>query len=133
MGLEEIDRYQELYTQWAAITDFNLEERTKQVPSQKQFWSTRLMDAKRDKLKLERQKKTIKAGVLDKLLGNSPVSLSKKTLDQVEDSPQLEKINEKIEDIDMIILALEYIYKNVTFIANDIKNIIDCRRLDVGC
>ena len=127
-----IKHYQELYTEWSRIDDLNLSEKVKQVPSQKQFWATRLIDSKVEKLKLERQKKAIKKSVLETMYKESPVNLSKKIEEQVDNSPQLEKITEKIEDIDMVILALDYIYSNVKFVDSSIRNILDDKKLESG-
>lgn len=127
---DDIKKYQQMYMDWTKIDDINLEEKCKQVPSQKQFWSSRLLEAQIKKLELEKKKKLIKDELIQSRIKDSPVALNKKTLDEVEDSDYLEKINNKIEENDVLIMALTGIVKNVTFIAQDMKNIIDSKKLN---
>jgi len=128
--MQLFDTYRELYEDFCKIDDFNLEDRVKGVPAQKQFWASRLIDAKINRDKLYKQKKALTLAVKDKLLANSPVSLDKKTLDSLDSSPQLEKINENIKESDYLIEYLELIFKNISFISQDFKNIIDLKRLE---
>lgn len=130
MSMELLKRYQEQYEAFAKIDDFNLEQTTKRVPAEKHFWVARLIDAKLEKNQLLRQKKNLRNSIVDKVLEDSPVALNKKFMDELDASPQFEYLNELIQDADMLIEYLEHVVKCVSFIAQDIKNIISLKELE---
>ena len=122
-----------MYADFSKFDDFNLEEKAKQVPSQKQFWASRLIDAKRDKAKLMKQKKLIRDSLTDKLGSQNVVRLDKHSIDQqIENAPSMDELNDRIAENGFLIEFLEMIFKCVQFIAQDIKNIVDIRRIETG-
>ena len=128
--MELLEQYQKQYIEFCNIDDFNLEQRAKKVPAEKHFWVSRLIEAKIKKGQLLKQKKQLKFEVTKKLIGDAPVSLNKKTLDQIEDTPQLEQINDSLQEMDYLIEYLEHLVKAISFIAQDIKNIISIKTLE---
>lgn len=131
MSLELINRYKDQYEEFTKIDDFNLESRARRVPAEKHFWSARLIDAKIEKYILLKQKKKIKDDVIKKILKESPVTLDKKTLDTIDSSYEMEEINDKIEMQVFLIEFLETLMKNVQFIAQDIKNMVDLKKIEL--
>lgn len=125
---DEIDTYRDIYAEWVKIDDLNLEDKVKQVPSQKQFWLSRLIDAKRDLIKLNKRKKSLREAVISKMV-NGPVRADKVAMKEVDNSPQLEDINDKIEQVELLVEFLENLLKLVSFISQDFKNIIDVKKL----
>lgn len=125
-----LETYKTHYQEFTQIDDFNLEEKTKKIPSEKQFWVARLIDSKIEKDKLISQKKKLKNSLIKKMMDNSPVNLDKKTLDKLDNIPQIEEIDEKIKEYEYLIEYLELVVKNMSYIAQDIKNIISIKELE---
>ena len=129
MSYELIKKYQTQYEEFAKINDFNLEDVTRRVPSEKHFWVCRLIDAKIDKDKLYKLKASTKHTLQKKLMEESPVALNKQYLDDLDKTPSLEAINQKIKEQEYLIEYLEKLVSQITFIGNDIKNILELRKL----
>ena len=120
-----IKKYNEKYFEFAQINDINLEERAKKIPYEKHFWVSRLIDEKMKYEKLKRKKKKMFREIAKELHEESPVALTRNTLkDKVENTKEIEKINETLADLEMLISFLEQVVKNISFIGQDIKNII---------
>ena len=129
MSDELIKKYQTQYEEFAKITDFNLEDVTRRVPSEKHFWVCRLIDAKIEKDKLYKLKASTKHILQKRIMEESPVALNKQVLDDLDKTPSLENINQKIKEQEYLIEYLEKLVSQITFIGNDIKNILELRKL----
>lgn len=129
MSLELIKKYQAQYEEFTKINDFNLEEITRRVPAEKHFWVCRLIDAKIEKDKLYKQKAATKHTLQKKLEEEAPVKLNKQVLDDLDKTPSLENINQKIKEQEYLVEYLEKLVSQITFIGNDIKNIISIKSL----
>lgn len=129
MSYEKIKIYQKQYEEFCNFDDFNLEDRTKRVPAEKHFWVCRLIDAKIDKDKLYKQKASTKNTLQRRIQEDSPVVLNKQVLDDLDKTPSLEAINQKIKEQEYLIEYLEKLVSQITFIGNDMKNIIELRKL----
>lgn len=128
--MELLKQYKEQYEEFTKIDDFNLEQRAKRVPAEKHFWVARLIDAKIEREKLFKSKKKLKNTIIKKMMEDSPVKLDKKLLDKIDDTDHFEDINDKIKDNEILIEYLELVVKSVSFIAQDIKNIISLKELE---
>ena len=53
----------------------------------------------------------------------------KKTLDNIDNTPELEDINDKLKDSEYLIEYLDHVVKIFSFLDNSIKNIIECEKL----
>jgi hypothetical protein len=130
MSYETIKKYQQQYEEFCKIDDFTLEDRTKRVPAEKHFWVCRLIDAKIEKDKLYRSKASTKNILQKKIMEESPVVLNKQVLDDLDKTPSLENINQKIKEQEYLIEYLEKLVSQITFIGNDIKNILELKKLE---
>lgn len=130
MSYELIKKYQSQYEEFAKITDFNLEDVTRRVPSEKHFWVCRLIDAKIEKDKLYRSKASTKHTLQKRIMEESPVALNKQVLDDLDKTPSLEAINQKIKEQEYLIEYLTKIVDIITYISQDIKNIILIKQLE---
>jgi hypothetical protein len=130
MSYETIKKYQQQYEEFCKIDDFTLEDRTKRVPAEKHFWVCRLIDAKIEKDKLYRAKASTKSMLQKKIMEESPVVLNKQVLDDLDKTPSLENINQKIKEQEYLIEYLEKLVSQITFIGNDIKNILELKKLE---
>ncbi len=127
--MEIIKRYQQQYEEFCQIDDFTLEDRARRVPAEKHFWVCRLIDAKIEKDRLIRLKNKKREDVQQKLLQESPVKLNKQYLDKIDESDALVDLTQKIKDQEFVIEYLDLLVRQVTFIAQDIKNIVEIKRL----
>jgi len=128
--MEIIKRYQEQYSEFCQIDDFNLESRAKRVPAEKHFWVCRLIDAKIEKDRLIKQKDATKSQLVDKVVSESPVKLNKQIVGDIDDAPSLKALNQKIREHDFLIEYLEKLVNQITYIAQDIKNITEIKKLE---
>jgi hypothetical protein len=125
----EYERLKKDTAEWCSINMINIGDKTKQAVGRKQWVVSRLFDTKRDLIKLQKEKVKLKQAVIDKLIQNSPVNLDKSTLAAIDNSPQLEVINEQIKDCEFLVAYLEYSVKMYAYIAQDIKNMLESHKL----
>ena len=127
---KEYERLKQDTAEWCSINLMNIGDRTKQAIGRKQWIVARLFDTKRDLFKLQKEKKILKQAVIDKLIENSPVNLDKSTMTAIDNSSELESINEQIKDCEFLVEYLEVSVKMYTYIAQDIKNILTAHTLE---
>jgi len=125
------DDYRKQYTQFTSINDMNLEERIMRVPAEKHFWVERLIEAKRLKFKLLKERKVQKDANIKKAIQEGVVNLTKQTLDKLDNTEEIEIIDEKIQDNDLLVEYLEHVVKHITYIAQDIKNILTIKEMQM--
>lgn len=130
MSEDLLTRYQNQYIEFATLNDFTLESRAKQVPAEKHFWVCRLIDAKILRDKLLKQKVKTKKSLEQKLAKESPVILTRQIMEDLDNTPTLETLNQEIKNLDYLIEYLEHLVKSISFIAQDIKNIIEIKKLE---
>jgi len=128
----EYERLKKDTAEWCSINLTNIGDKTKQAIGRKQWVVARLFDYKRDLLKLKKEKENLKKIITEKLIEKSPVNLDKSTMAAIDNSPQLEEINEQIKDCEFLITYLEYSVKMYAYIAQDIKNLLDAHRLETS-
>lgn len=128
MSYELLKKYQSQYEEFVRIDDFSLEDRARRVPAEKHFWVCRLIDAKIEKDRLYKSKTATKNALQKKIKAESPVALNNRMLDDL-DSPSLEAIDQKIKEQEMLVEYLERLVGQITFIGNDIKSIIELKKL----
>lgn len=114
------------------IDEMNLLEKQMMLPAIKHKWVARLIEEKRNLNKLNRKKKELKEKVFDTLQKNGiPTGIPKSNLEKkIESSESIIKINEDIENSEIIIEYLEKvesIFKSMTF---DLKNIVEITKME---
>ena len=114
------------------IDEINLSQKQLMLPAIKHKWVARLIEQKRKFNALNKKKKIIRAAVVASLEKEGmPPGLPKSALDKkIENSDAIQKINEEIEDTEIIIEYLEKIETIFRTMTYDIKNIIDINRLE---
>lgn len=127
---EVYDRYKRQFAEWSSINLMNIGEKTMSAVSQKQWAVARLHDTKRELVKLNKDKKKLKQEIVNKISENSPVNIDKKSMEAIDNLPQLEEMNETIKDCEFVIKYLEDVVKMYQYVNQDIKNIIDVIRLE---
>ena len=126
-----LDKYKEEIKKDLIIDDFNIKDVQLKLPSRKHFWAARLIDARIAQKQLISKKIRLKELLTSKVAEESPVSLSPGGIDKlVSNRAEIHKINDKIEEYDMIILYLEKVEKIFSSMHWEIKNIIDLNKLE---
>ena len=114
------------------IDEINLLDKQMMLPAIKHKWVARLIFYKRELNSLLRRKKEMREAVVQNLEKEGiPPGLPKSSLDKkIESSSPMIKIQEQIEDTEIIIQYLEKvenIFKTMTY---DFKNIVDISRME---
>ena len=129
-----LDQFEEdklYYKAWSEITSVNIGEKTKQAIHIKQNLAGKLNTARYEKLKLSRRRASIQKLEIVKQVERSPVVMDKSTMEKIKNLPDLEEIDKQIQELDFYIKYLEEMMKVFMYIAQDIKNIIDCLKIDL--
>ena len=113
------------------IDEINLLEKQLTLPAIKHKWVARLIQQKRNRFKLEKKRKEIKEQVLSKLSTQIPNGIPKKALDaKIDSTEQIQKIDEEIQEVDVLIEYLEKIEVIFKSMSYDLRNIIDINKLE---
>jgi hypothetical protein len=109
------------------IDELSIKDKSMMVPIIKHKWVSIQMNHKSQLKKLEfAKKKHIKEYV-----ASAPVALSKNALEQAAlNDPKLAAIQEKIEELELIVEYLEKIEKAISSLTFDCKNVIDLQKLE---
>jgi hypothetical protein len=106
------------------IDQINILEKQLMLPAIKHKWVARLIEQKKNKAILEKKRKDIKEEVLKALTKDGlPSGIPKAALNsKVESSEAIKKIDDEIEQTDLIIEYLEKVEKIMSSITFDISN-----------
>lgn len=118
------EKYKQQYAEFVKIDHMNMGDKAKRVPAEKHFWACQIIERKKERFRLLRKKKELKDNFIREELEKGPVAVSKKTLEGLEIRDDIIKINDQLQNLDLLIEFLEMIHKHVTFIGNDIRNMI---------
>ncbi len=114
------------------IDEMNLLDKQMMLPAIKHKWVARLIEEKRGLNSLNRKKKEIREKVFAALKeGGIPTGIPKSNLDKkIDSSEAILKIDQEIEDKEIVIEYLEKvesIFKSMTF---DMKNIVEITKME---
>lgn len=122
--MEIFAKYQEEIKEDTKIDQLNILEKQLMLPAIKHKWVARLIEQKRTKAILEKKRKDIKEEVLEKLMKDGlPSGIPKASLNsKVESSEAIKKIDDEIDQVDLLIDYLEKVEKIMSSITYDIGN-----------
>jgi len=121
------ETYQKEIAEDIKVDELSLKDKTMLVPTIKHKWVGRLMTHKVQLKKLNEVKKKI----YKKISADSPIPLSKATLDQAaSNNDSVLKIQESIDRLEVIIEYLEKVEKLTSSLTWDCKNLIDLQKLE---
>jgi hypothetical protein len=121
------ETYQKEIAEDIKVDELSLKDKTMLVPTIKHKWVGRLMMHKVQLRKLN----DIKKKEIKRLTNNSPIPLSKSTLDQaINGDESIIKIQNSIERLEVIIEYLEKVEKLTSSLTWDCKNLIDLQKLE---
>jgi len=130
--MDILEKYNNEIIEDTKIDQLNLLDKQLMLPATKHKWIARLIQHKRFKNELERKKKDLKEDVLKTLeRGGIPTGIPKASLNsKVENSDTIKKINQDIEDVELIIEYLEKVEKVFSSLSFDLKNVIEITKLE---
>lgn len=114
------------------IDELNLLQKQMMLPAIKHKWVARLIESKRRLNSLNRKKKNIRESVLETFKTEGiPTGIPKTSLDKkIDASEPMTKIQEDIEDTEIIIEYLEKVENIFRSMTYDLKNIVDINKLE---
>lgn len=129
--METLKKYIEEVNKDLQIDDFNLKQAQMKMPSRKHFWVARLIDAKINKNKLLTRKKQHKKDLVTRIITESPVKITIQTAESAAENTQdMDVINEKLKELDLIIEYLEKVEKIFSSMHWEIKNIVQINQME---
>lgn len=129
--MEILEKYIKEIEEDLKIDEFTIKEASLKSPGKKHFWVSRLIQHKRNLLKLEQEKTQLKKKIMKEVQYQSPVKLSNVTLDKsADDSELIKKLSDKIDEEKLIIEFLEKTEKTFSSLTYDIKNIVEVMKLE---
>jgi hypothetical protein len=122
-----ITKFEEELRMDLKMDELSLKEKAMLAPVIKHKWVARTSQHKRALAKLQALKKQ----KIKSVSGASPVVLSKASLElQVNNSPEISQIQNKIEDLEQMIEYLEKVEKLTSSLTFDYKNVIELQKLE---
>lgn len=133
MSIDEIlDRYSDELKPEISLNKLNLGDHQTKLPSLKHKWAGRYINHKRNLIKLKVQKKNLYTDLIEEYIENSPVKININIAEKaVHNNPSILKINNKIEEEELILEYLDKIQNIVNNIQWDIKNLIELEKLEL--
>ncbi len=129
--MEILEKYIKDIEEDLKIDEFTIKEASLKSPGKKHFWVSRLIQHKRNLLKLEQERTQLKKKIMKEVQYQSPVKLSNVTLDKsADDSELIKKLSDKIDEEKLIIEFLEKTEKTFSSLTYDIKNIVEVMKLE---
>jgi len=130
--MDKLEEFKKELQEDTQIDELNLLQKQLMLPAIKHKWVARLIDEKRRVNRLKTQKKIIREGVLTSMETNGiPPGIPKAKIDRkIETSQSIIKIDEDIQECEILIEYLEKvesIFRSMTF---DLKNIVEITRME---
>jgi hypothetical protein len=132
--MDILDKFKEEIVKDLKIDEINLLDKQMMLPSLKHKWVARLIDSKRELNALNRRKKVLRESVLEEFKKNGiPPGILKSTIDnKINCSDPMLKLQEEIEEKEIVVEYLEkveVIFKNMSF---DLKNIVEINKMEMS-
>jgi hypothetical protein len=122
--MELLQKYIKEIAEDLKIDEINIKDVQMRTPARKHFWVARLINHKIELDKLKKKKKSLTKMLLQTAEHKTPVILSKINLEKtIEETPQIQEINDAIKENELIIELLEKTEKTFSSLTYDIKNI----------
>lgn len=132
--MDILNKFKEEIVNDVKVDELNLLDKQMMLPSLKHKWVARLIDAKRELNALNRKKKALRESVLEEFKKNGiPPGIPKATIDKkIDCSDPMLKLQEEIEEKEILVEYLEkieVIFKNMSF---DLKNIVEINKMEMS-
>jgi|LauGreDrversion4_2_1035121.scaffolds.fasta_scaffold00254_33 tRNA(Ser,Leu) C12 N-acetylase TAN1 len=129
--MELLDRYIKEIESDLVLDEMNLRDMQLRLPVRKHFWVGRLIKHKVELNKYQKQKEDLKKALVNKVITDAPVQLSKVTAEKrLDEFTEVIELNKKIKELEYVIELLEKVEKNFNSMTYDIKNVIEILKLE---
>lgn len=129
--LELFNRYQDELKKDVSVDELNLKDSALTIASIKHKWAGRLMRHKIDLNKIEKQREKAISILIDKIKEDPSIDLSVPLMrKKAENNETVKIIDQKIDNLKIIIEYLEKIEKIVGSMTWDIKNILEVVKIE---
>ena len=130
--MDLLNKYIEELAQDTHLDEFNLRDAQLKLPGIKHKWVGRQIRSKIDFNDLKATRYTLINTLTDKLIDQSPVSVSRPTAQKkVLSHESVTKLDMKIQELDSVILFLEKIERVLNSMTFDIKNLTEIMKLEI--
>jgi hypothetical protein len=114
------------------IDELNLKDYQLRLPALKHKWSGRLIRLKSLLNSSKKQKDSLKTDIMSEINATSPVKLTQPVISSnAEKHSKIREINEKIQEIELLIELLEKAEKILSSATFDVRNIIEIMKLEL--
>lgn len=122
-----MQRYNRELMEDLKIDELSIKDKSMMVPIIKHKWVSIQMQHKLQLKKLTDAKKRL----VKDLINRTPVVLSKQAIEQAQtNDPKLVAIQEKIDELEIVVEFLEKIERAISSLTFDCKNVIDLQKLE---
>ena len=130
-SMELLDRYIKEIEADLVLDEMNIRDVQLRLPSKKHFWVGRLIKHKVEINSLQKQKEDLKKNLLERVISDAPVQISKITAEKrIDDFQEVALLNKKIKELEYVVELLEKVEKNFNSMTYDIKNVIEILKLE---
>lgn len=131
MLMELIERYVKEIEEDLKIDEFSIKEVSLRLPARKHFWVGRLINHKRNLIRLEAEQTEIKKRLIKEAQDCAAIKLSTIVAAQAaESTKEYKEMNMKIADEKLIIEMLEKTEKVFSSMTYDVSNIVKIMQLE---
>ncbi len=125
------ERYHETIGNQVRVDEFTMKDTQMMLPTNRHYWVGRLMFHKFELQRLRKLRKEVVERVAEKVKDESPVALSLKALeDAVKHHAAIRKIDESLDENELLVEYLTKIESNFRSLNFDLKNIIEILKLE---
>lgn len=129
MSYERFFKYKEELEKDLKIDQFTIGDKVNQIPHLKHFWVAKLIESKIELKSLQKRKNELIKEITEKTKAELQLSLSS-TNNIINKAPVIVEINEKIEELELVIEYLEKAEKIFSSMTYDIKNSIEILKME---
>lgn len=130
--MEQIDKIKQEIQEDLKLDRISLLEKQLILPAIKHKWVSRLIEYKKTKNSLNKKRKNLKEEAMKTFLNQKlPDSLPKASIDKkIESSEVFQKINDELEEVELVIDYLEKVETICRSMTYDIKNAVELEKLE---
>lgn len=129
--MELLNRYIDELTQDTHLDEFNVRDMQLKLPGIKHKWAGRQVRAKIELSQLKSQRWGVINSLVDKLIEESPVALTRPTAQQkVLKHTTIINMDNKIQELDHVITFLEKTDRTLSSMTFDIRNLTEIMKLE---
>jgi hypothetical protein len=133
--MSQLETYLKELEMDTSVSDFNLKEVQMKLPALKHKWVGRYIRHKQELQKIQRTKDKTSKNLVEETIKQAPIDLKSSTsanavARMVENTESIQILNERIEELKLIVELLEKAEKILSNMSFDLKNIVEIQKLE---